>query len=101
MDQPDERAVASMLADVLGPFESQPVGRRLRTRLRDLGDDVRDETAQFKLLQRAVTESPELAKALHDKGFGDITKVDLRRPGPVGGALVQAFNRLVETRWEE
>jgi hypothetical protein len=101
MQVPDERAVSAMLAEVLGPFEAQPVGRRLRTRLRELGANARDEVAQFRLLQKALRESPELAKALHDKGFGDLTAVDPRAPGPVGGALVQAFNRFVETRWRE
>jgi hypothetical protein len=47
-----------------------------------------------------VRESPELAKAFSDKGFGDLTAVDPRNPGPLGGAVVQAFNRLVEDRWE-
>lgn len=100
MNVPDEAAVAAMLLEVLAPFESQPVVRRLRVRLRDLGDNARDEGAQFRALQRAVRESPELAKAFSDRGFGDVTLVDPRRPGPVGGALIQAFNRLVETRWE-
>lgn len=100
MERPDEAAVASMLAEILAPFEVQPVVKRLRVRLRELGDNARDETAQFRALQRAVKESPELAKSFRDKGFGDITQVDPRSPGPVGGALIQAFNRLVESRWE-
>lgn len=100
MQTPDESAIAALLSEVLAPFEAQPVIRKLRVRLRDLGDNSRDEVAQFRQLQRAVKESPELAKAFVDKGFGDITVVDPRRPGAVGGALVQAFNRLVESRWE-
>jgi hypothetical protein len=100
MQPPDESSIAALLSEVITPFEAQPVIRKLRVRLRDLGDNARDEVAQFRQLQRAVRESPELAKAFSDKGFGDLTAVDPRNPGPLGGAVVQAFNRLVEDRWE-
>lgn len=100
MHAPDESTIAALLSEVITPFEAQPVIRKLRVRLRDLGDNARDEVAQFRQLQRAVRESPELAKAFSDKGFGDLTAVDPRNPGPLGGAVVQAFNRLVEDRWE-
>jgi hypothetical protein len=100
MQPPDESSLAALLSEVITPFEAQPVIRKLRVRLRELGDNARDEVAQFRQLQRAVRESPELAKAFSDKGFGDLTAVDPRNPGPLGGAVVQAFNRLVEERWE-
>lgn len=100
MQTPDESSIAALLSEVITPFESQPVIRKLRVRLRELGDNARDEVAQFRQLQRAVRESPALAKAFSDKGFGDLTAVDPRNPGPLGGAVVQAFNRLVEGRWE-
>lgn len=100
MQTPAESSIAALLSEVITPFEAQPVIRKLRVRLRELGDNARDEVAQFRQLQRAVRESPELAKSFSDKGFGDITAVDPRNPGPLGGAVVQAFNRLVEERWE-
>ena len=100
MQTPDESSIAALLSEVITPFEAQPVIRKLRVRLRELGDNARDEVAQFRQLQRAVRESPELAKAFVDKGFGDLTAVDPRNPGALGGAVVQAFNRLVEERWE-
>jgi hypothetical protein len=100
MQPPDESSIAALLSEVITPFEAQPVIRKLRVRLRELGDNARDEVAQFRQLQRAVRESPELAKSFSDKGFGDLTAVDPRNPGPLGGAVVQAFNRLVEERWE-
>ena len=100
MQPPDESSIAALLSEVITPFEAQPVIRKLRVRLRELGDNARDEVAQFRQLQRAVRESPELAKAFSDKGFGDLTAVDPRNPGPLGGAVVQSFNRLVEDRWE-
>ncbi len=100
MQTPDESSIAALLSEVITPFEAQPVIRKLRVRLRELGDNARDEVAQFRQLQRAVRESPELAKSFSDKGFGDLTAVDPRNPGPLGGAVVQAFNRLVEDRWE-
>lgn len=100
MQTPDESTIAALLSEVITPFEAQPVIRKLRVRLRELGDNARDEVAQFRQLQRAVRESPELAKAFSDKGFGDLTAVDPRNPGRLGGAVVQAFNRLVEDRWE-
>lgn len=100
MQTPDESSIAALLSEVITPFEAQPVIRKLRVRLRELGDNARDEVAQFRQLQRAVRESPELAKSFSDKGFGDLTAVDPRNPGPLGGAVVQAFNRLVEERWE-
>lgn len=100
MQAPNESAIAALLAEALAPFESDPCVRRLRVRLRELGPNSRDEAAQFRLLQRAARESAEFARSLRDKGFGDITVVDPRSPGPIGGALIQAFNRHVETRWE-
>lgn len=100
MQPPDESSIAALLSEVITPFEAQPVIRKLRLRLRELGDNARDAVAQFRQLQRAARESPELAKAFSDKGFGDLTAVDPRNPGPLGGAVVQAFNRLVEDRWE-
>lgn len=100
MSQPDESAIAALLLEAIAPLEDRPELRRLKLRLRELGPNARDEVAQFRLLQRAARESQDLSKSLGDKGFGDITAVDPRNPGPLGGALVQAFNRLVEARWE-
>ncbi len=101
MIPPDqEAALAAQLEAVLVQFEAQPIGRRLRVRLRELGDNVRDEVAQFRQLQRACRESPELAAAFVAAGFGDLTTVDPRQPNPVVGAITNAFNRFVEARWQ-
>lgn len=94
-----ESALAAHLQSVLVQFESQPIGRRLRVRLKELGPNAHDEVAQFRQLQRACRESPELAAAFAAAGFGDFSTVDPRQPNPVVGAISNAFNRFVEARW--
>jgi len=34
-------------------------------------------------------------------GLGDLAALKMIPPDPQAGALVQAFNRMVEARWEE
>ena len=75
--------------------------KKLRVRVRDLGPDRGDEVQQFRQLQKACRELPALALALRDAGFGDVAAVDARVPDPKTGALVQAFNRFIEARWED
>ena len=101
MTAPSEADLAALIGQILSRFEAAPIFKRLRVRVRELGDDQRDEVLQFKQLQRACRESPELLDAFKAAGFGDLTKADPRAPDAPTGAVVQAFNRFVEARWEE
>ena len=96
-----EAELAAVIEQTLARFEATPIFKRLRLRVRELGDDQRDEVLQFKQLQRACRESPELLQAFAAAGFGDLTKADARAPDAKTGAVIQAFNRFVESRWEE
>ncbi len=100
MDAKHEAELAAAVGAILTRFEPTPIIKRLKVRLRELGDDVRDEVAQFKQLQRACRESPDLSRAFEAEGFGDLTRVDPRAPDARAGAVIQAFNRFVEARWE-
>ena len=95
-----EQTDATQLHAVLGPFLDQPVGRRLKVRLRELGDDCRDEWEQFRLLQRACREDAALDDAVPAAGFSRPTKLSRIKPSPELGRLVQAFNLFVETHLE-
>jgi hypothetical protein len=101
MDARTENELSAALAAILERFTATVIFKRLRVRIRELGDNQRDEIAQFKQLQRACREAPDLSKAFVDAGFGDLTKADARAPDAKTGAVVQAFNRFVESRWEE
>ena len=101
MPPTNEATLAGQVAALLARFEPTPIFKRLRLRVRELGDDQRDELLQFKQLQRACRESPELLDAFKAAGFGDLTKADARSPDAPTGAVIQAFNRFVESRWEE
>lgn len=100
MDSP-EAQLAEAIRAILEPRAATPLVKRLRVRLRDLGKDQRDEVTQFRQLQKACREAPELAQAFAAAGFGDVTSVDPRVPDPKTGAFIQAFNRFVETFWEK
>jgi len=94
-----ESALAARIEAVLVAFEGQPIFRRLKVRIAELGPNARDEVAQFRQLQRACRESPELLAAFVAAGFGDLTTADPRQANPIVGALTNAFNRFVEARW--
>lgn len=94
-----EEEVATALHAALAQFEATPVIKRLRQRLRDLGGHAKDEIEQFRQLQRACRESPEVAAALRDAGLGDVATRDSRQVDAETGALVQGFNRMIEARW--
>lgn len=98
---PEELALANQLYQVLAPFEDQPAVKRIRFRLRDLGRNNQDEVAQFRLLQRACREDAALARAFVDAGLPAIQDLVVFPPNPQVGPYIQAFNRLVESRWEE
>ncbi len=101
MDARHETELSAAIAAILEHFAATVTFKRLRVRVRELGDNQRDEVAQFRLLQRSCREDAELLKAFADAGLGDLTKADARRPDAKAGAVIQAFNRFVESRWEE
>lgn len=96
-----EAALAAAIETTLHAFEGTPDFKRLRLRVRELGDDQHDEVAQFKLLQRVCRENPAVRAAFEALGLGDLTKANARAPDAKTGAVVQAFNRFIETRWGE
>ena len=96
-----EGDMAETLARVLEGFEGTPTLRRLRLRVREIGANDHDELAQFHLLQRACREDPALAAAFEQAGLGAVAELHLGGAGRRMGDLVQAFNRMVEARWEE
>lgn len=101
MDAPQEASLAAAIAAILHRFDGSVGFKRLRVRVRELGDNQRDEVAQFKLLQRACRENPEVLTAFAEAGFGDLTKANPRAPDAKTGAVIQSFNRFIETVWEE
>ena len=101
MDQAAEAQLALFLSALLDRHAAAAPIKRLRLRIRELGDDRADEVQQFRQLQKACRELPELAEALRSAGFGDVAALDPRVPDPKTGALIQAFNRFVEARWED
>lgn len=78
-----------------------PLQRRALTRhLMELRADAEVEVNQLRCLQRAVRESPALDAALTAAGFPGVATCDTRRVAPGTGALIQAFNFLIERGWE-
>ena len=98
---PEETALAARLHAVLEPFLGAAAVKRIRFRLRDMGDNQADEVAQLRLLQRACREDPALSQAFVDAGLGRIGDRVLVPADAETGRLVQAFNRMVETWWEQ
>lgn len=74
--------------------------RRLAHRLSQIEPGPDREVHQLRALQQAIRESAPLAKALTAAGLPGIADLDTRRVAPATGALIQAFNRLVESGWE-
>jgi hypothetical protein len=96
MDAP----ITEGIPEILQRFEDTSPVKRLRVRVRDLGDDAGDEVAQFKMLQRACRELPELSMAFVSAGYGDLTRADPRSNDAKMGVVIQAFNRFIEESWE-
>jgi len=72
----------------------------LLRRLMELRADADVEVNQLRCLQRSVRESPELDAALTAHGFGEVAERDTRKVDAETGALIQAFNHLIEQGWE-
>ena len=92
----DEDRLADLLATTLRRYASMPAYRRFLIRVKELGENQKDETLQAHTLQRLCRDVPALAADLAAAGFGDVVGTDLHHVTPEGGRLVQAFNRLVE-----
>ncbi len=90
-----------LLHDALQRHEGEPFYKRLRVRLREMGSNVLNEQKQFRTLQRACRECPELAEELKEAGLGDIAAMDTLLPDPKTANLIQAFNTMVERHWED
>lgn len=73
--------------------------RRLAHRIAHIDSDADREVHQFRALQQAARESAPLGKAFDAAGLPGLADLDTRRVAPTTGALVQAFNRLVESGW--
>jgi hypothetical protein len=86
------------LARVLSERQDTPAIKRLRLRVRELGDNARDELAQFELLRKACREDPALGEALTGAGLPDLTGAGAQLTGALG-AVVQAFNTVIEEVW--
>ena len=94
----DEEVLATRLAEVLSRYKAEPAYRRLVVRVKELGENQRDETLQARELQRACRDLPALGRELAAIGFGDVAAMDFRHVTAESGRLVQAFNRLIEER---
>ncbi len=95
-----ETALASTLLEVLEPFVDQPVIKRMRMRLRDMGSNKKDEVAQFRQLQKACRQDAALTAAFEAAGLPRPQDLQVVPATPDAGRMIQAFNRVVETQWE-
>lgn len=97
----DLDGLAATLRVVIDHFEGQPFYRRMRLRIRELGENAKDEQAQFRVLKRACRDEPALAERLMKRGFPNPLDVNSRVPEGLEGALIQAFNHVIERDWED
>jgi len=78
-----------------------PALRRLRIRLDEAGENSLNEVRQFRLLQKACREDGAVQEALDVVGWSAVAG----RPTVGGtaetGAMIQAFNTMIERHWEE
>lgn len=73
---------------------------RLQARLRDVRNNHGDEVEQFRELIISARAEPEINAAAIATGLGDVAAMNATHiTGPVG-EVVQVFNALIETVWE-
>lgn len=99
-NHPSEQRVAEVLYEVVQAFQDEPVWKRMRMRLRELGANCKDEQKQFRVLQRACREDAEFKVTLDARVGFDITAFDPRKPDPRMGLMMQGFNHMVEDMWD-
>lgn len=97
----DNKDLAEYLTKVFKELEDELVVRRLRSRLRELGPNCKDEVKQFRQLQKACREEARLAEALDQAGYKDAGTVSPSSLDAQTGPLIQAFNQVVEQLWEK
>lgn len=96
----EEELAEHLRAALDGAGAWDPVSRRrLAHRISQIDPGPDREVHQLRALQQAIRESAPLAKALTAAGLPGIADLDTRRVAPATGALIQAFNRLVESGW--
>ncbi len=100
MSKQTEEQLAEAMALVLIGRKDTPAIKRLKLRIRDLGRNVRDEVRQFRQLQKACRKDAELAAALAAVGAADLPDRNTVTPSEETGKIIQAFNRMLETHWE-
>jgi hypothetical protein len=92
--------LSETLHGILESHKDEPVYKILRMRLRDMGKNVSNEQAQFRILQKACRESTELDAELTEAGFPGVAMMNTIVPEPQTAALIQAFNTMVERHYE-
>ena len=100
MPKQTKEQLAEVMALIFEGRADSPAVRKLKLRIRDLGDNNKDEVVQFRQLQKACREDPELAGALASVNITDIPTRNVLRPDEDTGRYIQAFNHMLETRWE-
>jgi len=93
-----ENETARAIDRILSDHADDPAVKRLRVRIHELGDNQTDEWEQFRQLQKACRESEALSQAF-ESTLGKLQ--DLRVGQPEAGELVQGFNWLIESEWED
>jgi hypothetical protein len=101
MPKQTKKQLSEVMALILEGRDQTPAIKRLKLRLRDLGPNAKDEVHQFRQLQKACREDPELAAALADVKITDLPTRNTLRPDQDTGRFIQAFNHFLETHWEE
>ena len=99
LDNLSNQELIDRMESVLRSRADTPGVKRLWLRLRDMGENVKDEVRQFYHLQRACRDDEALAQAMRDEGLGDIAAYDRTAADAHMGRLVQAFNQVVENNW--
>ncbi len=96
-----EEALAAHLQATLAGAENWDLvsRKRLAHRLSSIEAGPEREVHQFRALQQAARECAPLVIALDAAGLLGLTGLDTRKVAPTTGALIQAFNRLIESGW--
>ena len=100
MSKQTTEQLVEVMALILEGRGTTPAVRRLQLRLRDLGKNTKDEVLQFRQLQKACREDPELAEELASVKITDIATRDVISPDEDTARFIQAFNEMLEEHWE-
>ena len=100
MSKQTTKQLAEVMALILEGRGETPTVRRLKLRLRDMGKNAKDEVDQFRQLQKACREDPDLAAALAAVKITDLTTRNTIKPDEATARFIQAFNEMLEEHWE-